>query len=92
NKLVNYINKYLHKFSNAAGFKRIAMGNHNFNTAKNFMEANLLQEPDYAKEELMKLPDLEDTPEFYSEVLDNVDFSQKSSYSKKGAWAFMVRA
>jgi hypothetical protein len=91
NKLVNYINKYLHKFSNAAGFKRIAMGNHNFNTAKNFMEANLLQEPDYAKEELMKLPDLEDTPEFYSEVLDNIDSPQKSSYSKKGAWAFMVR-
>lgn len=92
NRLVTYVNDYIQRFSEAAGFKRVAMGNHNYNTAKNFMDSRLLKVPDYSKEELMKLPDLEDTPKFYSEVLDNSDrVSQKSSYSRKGAWAFMVR-
>ena len=93
NRLIAYANDYIQQFSQAAGFKRVAMGNHNYNTAKNFMDSRLLRVPDYSKEELMKLPDLENTAEFYSEVLDNSKKnSQKSSFSKKGAWAFMVRA
>ena len=72
--------EYLHKFGEAANFKRIAMGQHNYNTAKNYLPDEMFIKPDYKKEELMKLPDL---PEmlFYSEVLTSKGFSEVNSWS-----------
>jgi len=80
-QLVTHVTEYLHTFNDAAGFKRQAMGHHNYNTGKNYMDPDSLLVPDYEQEELMKLPDKDDVPSFYSEVLTDDHYSQVDTWS-----------
>ncbi|MBT3407216.1 hypothetical protein HN415_00885, partial [Candidatus Woesearchaeota archaeon] len=81
NNLMNYFTEYIQNYTKAYGIKKIALGNHNYNTAKKFLNQNQLIKPN-STDELMKLPDYPE-PRFYSEVLN------KNGYSSKGNWSYL---
>jgi hypothetical protein len=79
NKLVGHITNYLHKFNEAAGFQRLGSGTHGYNTGREYIDQELLIEP--GEEVLTKLPMRKDSPNFYSEVLTEVNISKEDSWS-----------
>ncbi|MFH1401036.1 MAG: hypothetical protein ABIH41_05960, partial [Nanoarchaeota archaeon] len=81
-RLTTHARDYLKAYAQAAGFRRVAMGTHNYNTATNHLPPEALVTPDYAREELEKLPDIIETG-FFSEVLDK-------GRSIKGDWAWLA--
>ncbi len=56
--LTGYVIRCIDAVGTQAGFQGLAMGTHNYNTARNFIPGGVeMIQPDYKKEELLKLPD-----------------------------------
>lgn len=87
-RLVFHTTDYFAAFARTVGFRHSAIGIGDFNTGKNYLDSSYISEPDYTKDELVKLPDLNgeediELPEFYSQVFT------KAGFSKKGHWAYL---
>jgi len=81
NKVTSHLTDYLQEFARRAGFKRVAIGNHEHNTGINYMDKSRLVTPNYKEDELLKLPD-KNIPQGFSEVLED-------NRSMAGQWAYV---
>lgn len=81
--LVQHTHRHLQRFAQAAGYRRVTMGTHNYNTSRNYVPEDSYETPDYDEEELIKLPEREEPVRFYNEL-----FGEFNS-TKRDVWAYL---
>ncbi len=84
-KLTKHCLRYVDQLGLESGFEGLAMGNHNYNTAFNYLPENLkfrsLLKDKKKKDEIMKLPDhvSEGEQKWYSEIFDEKGNSKENT-------------
>ncbi len=83
-RLINHTLQYLKNFCTSAGFKRLAIGNHQYNTCKNFIDNDSLEQPE--KDTLQKLPTFKKTVDFNlleEHFISREEYLQKPEHYQK---------
>jgi hypothetical protein len=80
-RLIAHMNDYHHRFAEETGLQRNATATHGYNTARSYIDDDLLILP--GEEVLTKLPS-EDQCIFYSEIFD------ENNTTKQRKWSFVI--
>jgi len=81
--LIRHTHDYLMRFAKAAGYTRVAMGTHNYNTSRNYVHDDSIETPDFEEQELLKLPERDEIVPFYNELFGEFNSTEPD------VWAYL---